>query len=280
MLEFTANAQRFKNVPLSPLAFLEEQIVQQNPLAAPVWLAGLAAALVTERGRPGRVLGLVYMTALVVFVAAKAKAYYLAPAYPMLFAAGGVAVEGWSRRLHWAAAGLAVAGGVIGLPLAIPVLPRDTFIRYAAALGVGAQSSGEQHETGKLPQFYADMHGWPEMARVHAALPDEERKTCGIFAQNYGEAGAIDLFGPAHGLPKAIAGHNSYWLWGPRDVSGQCVVVIGGNRETMLEVFEEVEVAGRIEHEWAMPYENVPVHVGRRSRTPLSELWPRVKHYE
>jgi hypothetical protein len=136
---------------------------------------------------------------------------------------------------------------------------------------------------GRLPQFYADMHGWENMAarvaEVYHALPAEERAQAVVFGQNYGEAGAIEYFAGRYGLPRAISGHNNYYLWGPRGDAG-VVIAIGGRAEDYREVFGEVRQAGTIVHEYAMPYEsNLPIWVCRAPKFTIQEIWPRVKHF-
>jgi len=287
-LEFIANATQNKNLPLSPLAFLGSQVLQMNPLTAPLWVGGLVVLLLAPRTRPHRALGWTFLAVLLVMVSQQAKAYYLAPIYPMLYAAGAVGLSTAAHRPRWRwvpaalTALVAVAGGLL-VPLGKPVLPVETYLRYAARVGEGP-SSAERHEVGRLPQFFADRRGWPELAlavaEVHRALPPEDRSRACVFGQNYGQAGAIDLFGGAYGLPKAISGHNSYWLWGPGDCTGEVVIVIGGRREDLVEVFEEVRPAARYTCDDCMPYEDdKPIWVCRRMRWPIEEVWPRVRGY-
>jgi hypothetical protein len=282
-LEFMANARAHKNLALPAHAFLLEQLLQQGPLAAPVWLSGLWYGLRAPRDQHVRPLALVYLTLLALMLLTHAKPYYLGGAYPMLFAAGGVALEGWHRHLAQAALGLALASGLATLPLAVPVLPVPRYERYAAALGI-QPSAAERHELGRLPQFFADMHGWSQLARDVAtafhALPPAERATCGIYANNYGEAGAIDFFGPALGLPGAISGHNSYHLWGLRGTSGQCLIVIGGDPADHARAFHEVRAVGESRDALRMPYENVTLWLLRGPRAPIHTLFAAAKHYE
>lgn len=138
---------------------------------------------------------------------------------------------------------------------------------------------------GVLPQHYADMFGWPELteavAAVYLKLPPEEQAQCGIYTQNYGEAGAIDFFGRQYGLPHAISGHNNYWIWGPRGYTGEVLIIVGGIASDHAEVFDSVEQAGVFTHEYVMPYENnLPIFVCRKLRAPVSEIWPKLKHFE
>ncbi|HEX3131528.1 MAG TPA: glycosyltransferase family 39 protein [Thermoanaerobaculia bacterium] len=279
--EFIRNATAHKNVALSPLAFFAEQIKQMHPLTFPVWFAGLVWLFRSSRYR---VLAWVYVAAFLVLITQSSKAYYLAPAYPPLFAAGAVAFETWIRRpvLRAAVAVLLLAGGAVTAPLTLPVLSEEGFVRYAQALGIPL-SAGERHEMGALPQHYADMHGWEEMvaevARVYNTLPPEEKAKAGIFAQNYGEAGAVDLLGRKYGLPKASSGHNNYFLWGPQG-AGEILIIIGGDPEDHRQAFQDVRQAGEILCGYCMPYENnQPVWIARGLKEPIDRIWPMTKHY-
>jgi len=287
-LEFMANATREKNVSLPAAAFVTGQVMQMGALAAPLWIAGLGGLLARERFRPFRPIGWAYLAVLAVMLATNAKPYYLAPAYTALFAAGAVGLEAIRRST----AGTAVRAlmvllvgisGAVSFPFAKPVLSTDAFLRYSAALGIGP-SSEERQELGRLPQQYADMHGWQELAlnlaKVHHALPPADRERACIFVQNYGEAGAVDVLGSRLGLPRAISGHNSYFLWGPRGCTGEVVIVLGGKRTDHEEVFASVELAAVHTCRDCMPYENNrPIWVARDARVPLTAIWPRVRRF-
>ena len=287
-LEFMANATREKNVSMPPLAYLREQVVQMSALAAPLWIVGLAALLASRRFRSFRPIGFAYVAIVVVMLTTSAKPYYLAPAYTALFAAGAVAVEALRRPIagpivRGGFLAFVVSSGVLSAPLAKPLLTTDAYLRYVAALGM-APSIGERHEVGRLPQHFADMNGWPELAAdvatVFRALPAADRERACIFAQNYGEAGAVDVLGAPLGLPRAISGHNSYFLWGPRGCTGDVVIVLGGDRSGLDAVFTSVEQVAIHTCADCMPYENnLPVWVARGARVPISKLWPRVKRF-
>jgi hypothetical protein len=291
LLEFMENARLYKNVALTPPAFMIAQVLEvAGPLPSLVAAGGLAWLLADSRAHQVRPLGWAYPAIAAMMVAAGgAKPYYLAPAYTVLFAAGGTAIESWSRRwgggvLRGAVAAALLVSGAAIAPLAKPLLPVDDYVAYAGAIGV-APSTEERHELGRLPQFFADMHGWADLAaavgRVHAGLSPEERRHACVFAENYGQAGAIDFFGRQHGLPHAISGHNSYFLWGPRGCSGEIVIVIGSNRESLERRFARVDRAGESTCRDCMPYENhKPLWVARMLRMPLSEIWPAVKHFD
>ncbi|MDQ3805390.1 MAG: glycosyltransferase family 39 protein [Acidobacteriota bacterium] len=286
IVEVLRNADRNQNVEFSLAGFLAGQVVLLHPLTLPVWLAGLYFYLFARGGRPFRALGYAYLVMLFVMILARAKVYYLMPFYPVLFAAGGVALEGLTARraLRWlrpVTVGLLVAGGALTAPLVLPVLPIETYVRYQERLGLEPPRAEKSH-TGKLPQHFADMFGWEEMtdvvARVYHSLPAEERGRCAIFTSNYGEAGAIDFFGPRRGLPKAISGHQNYFLWGPRDYTGECVITVGEELEGVQKAFDWIEHAATFTHPHVIPHENnTHVFVCRRPKRPLKEIWPGEK---
>lgn len=288
-LEIEANIRRSgRDVALGPPAFFAQEALMMLPLSLPVWLAGLWFYFFAKPGRRFRALGWAWLFTAVVIVALSPRVYYLWPAFPLLFAAGGVAWETWLARPGWAwvraayPALLLAAGGLLA-PLAIPVLPPETYIRYTRAVGIG-QPRIENHKLGPLPQIFADQFGWPEMvttvARVYNALPADVRHRTAIFAQTYGQAGAIDLFGPRYGLPPAISGHQSYFLWGPRGYSGDSVIVMGDRRARLEQLFTSVEKVARVEHPYSMPYNHFDVYYCQGIKRPLADLWPKSKTWD
>jgi hypothetical protein len=287
-LEFLRNATATKNVAFSPGAFLAEQVLQMNPFAAPVWLAGLGWTLFAPAGRPFRWLGVLWLAVLGVLLLQSSKPYYLAPAFPLLLAPGAVAIERVRRGralLRPLAAAAVLVGGALGAPLAIPLLSVPDLLRYQAALGLKAEA-GERHEQGALPQHFADRFGWPELAAVLAeayhALPPDERQRAAVYVGNYGEAGAVNLFGRPLGLPRALCAHNNHYLWGPGDATGEVLLVLSREeaRPRLEQVFEQVEAVGRFEHPYAMPYESGQlVFLCRRPRVTMAQMWPELKHY-
>lgn len=287
--EFIARAQSGKIEHLSPLAYLGSQLLMVGPPAALLAAAGLGWLLAARRARPWRPIGWAVVVVVLVLALSVSKPYYLAPAYTLLFPAAGAALGAWTaawwaRRAARALITAAVLATLLAAPLAKPLLPVDRFVAYADALGM-APASGETHELGRLPQFFADMHGWEDLARatarVHRSLPPPDRARACVFAQNYGQAGAIDHFGPALGLPPAISGHNSYWLWGPGSCTGEVLLILGGDAANHRQVFARVEAGGVHRCGECMPYESeVTIWVGRGLRVPLAEAWGRVKHYD
>ncbi|HKH57854.1 MAG TPA: hypothetical protein VKA20_04900 [Rubrobacter sp.] len=140
------------------------------------------------------------------------------------------------RRRSWtwlkpAYAAVLLVGGIALAPMVVPILPVETL---ASITGAGVKQ--ERREEGQLPQHFADRFGWENMvatvAGVYDSLPVEDRSTACVFTANYGEAGAIDFFGPKFGLPEAISGHNSYYIWGPGDCTGEVVLSVDVPRGT------------------------------------------------
>ena len=286
-LELQANIRRSgRDVALTPWAFFGQEILAMHPLTLPLWIAGLYYFFSTS-GKPFRVLGWAWVFTAGVIVTLSPRVYYLFPAFPILFAAGAVI---WEARLQaqplwlklaWPA--LLVVTGAVLAPIAIPVLPPETYIRYTKALHL-AQPAVETHLLGPLPQIFADQFGWDEMAatvaRVYDSLPPEVRPKTAIFGQNYGQAGAIDLFGPKYGLPPAISGHQTYFLWGPRDYTGESVIVMDGRQQDLETRFTSVQKVASVYHPYSMPYEHFDVFYCRGLKQPLKEIWPRVKNWD
>jgi hypothetical protein len=287
-IEVVRNAQLYKNIPASPLQFIADQVAFLNPLALPVWVAGAVWLLGSREGKRFRAFGWAYLAVMVVFIIAHGKSYYALPIYPVVMAAGGVALERISeaRARSWLRVGfpvLLVVGGLVAVPFGVPVLPVDLFQRYAHAFPYGQMAKTERDAVeAPLPQLYADMFGWDTMARtvagVYRSLPSAEQQDCAILAGNYGEAGAIDYYGPALGLPKAIGGHNSYYYWGPRGYSGSCMIIFGERSLEFTRYFGDVQVAATTTNPHGMPNEqSVPVYVCRKPIAPLAVLWPHFK---
>lgn len=290
-LEWLNNVQRSgKNVALTPLPFIETQINMLNPLSFFLLLPGLVWLFAAKSARRFLWIGATYLLFLALMIHLHAKDYYLAPIYPALFAAGALAWE-WafsrSRKTAWllpAWCVVLVVTGAITLPMAIPVLPPYTWIRYTRALHLVSNNT-ETAETGPLPQFYADRFGWQQMvaqvAQVYDGLSPEDRAKAAIFGSNYGEAGAVDVLGAKYGLPKAISGHQNFYFWGPRGYTGKIMIVIDSDDSLgrLQKEFQSAVVAAHTYNPLAMPYENRSIFLCRGLKEPLAKLWPSTKDW-
>lgn len=293
-LEFLHNGQvESKNVKLAPLPFLGTQILNMQPLTMLIWGAGLVWLLRNPLAKNWRWLGLTYLFFLAVLMAMHAKDYYVAPIYPILFAAGGIA---WER--HFASrksvAGdrvfafpvmetVLVVAAMVVLPMSIPLMQPKAWLTYTKATHLYQTSSNAENEAvGPLPQFYADRFGWQEevdkVSWIYHSLSPEDQKKVGILCSNYGEASAINFLG--QGLPTAISGHNNYWLWGPAGETGEVMIVINGaTPEEMRKFYDSVEVAGRMDHPLSMPYEHRNIYLVRGRHKSILTDWLDFKHY-
>ncbi len=278
-----------RDVVLSPTAYFAQQILIIHPLLAPMWITGLLAFLFSARLKPYRFLGWCYLACFTVFVVLQGKNYYLGPIYPAYLAAGAVVIESYTARSRqvWLKPMLVVlvlAGGAWLAPVVMPVLPVDQFISYMDHLPFKVPRSEHSHMRAILPQHFADEFGWDEMVatvnKAYRRLSPEERPGCGILAQNYGQAGAIDFLGRRYGLPPALSGHQTYFLWGPRGYSGNCLIVLDDSRETLEGYFEHVEYVGKsTDNPYAMERE-IPVFICRGARFgTLADIWPRLKKW-
>jgi hypothetical protein len=281
-------ARSSKNVILGPADFLKQQVLLMNPGTLPLWLGGLVWLLAARDGRRYWALAIVFLVTLTEFILLHGKVYYLAPAYPMLFAAGGVAAERlFSTRWSWlkpVMAALMIVPSPILAPVALPILAPDKLVAYMNAIHFHPPRTETSH-TAALPQHFADQFGWEEMvssvAHVYHHLNPEDQKRAAIFCQNYGEAGAIDFFGPKYGLPPAISGHQNYFLWGPRDYTGDVVLVLDTDGEDERAQFADVVELGQVlSSPWAMPWEQRQnMYVCHGLKGSLRTFWPRVKNW-
>ena len=278
-----------RDVVLGPVDYFVQQALLVHPLTAPIWIAGLFAFLFSARLRPYRFLGWTYLVCYAVLFALHGKSYYLAPVYPMLLAAGALVIEAALDRpigawLKPAIVVLLLAGGARLAPITVPVLSPEHFIAYMRTLPFKLPVMEHGHERAALPQWYADQFGWQEIVDETAVawnqLPPSERADCPIFGQDYGQAGAVDFLGRRYGLPPALSGHQTYWLWGPRGYSGKCLIVLGDNRQRLERLFDNVQYVGTsADNPYALET-GIAVWICRGPKFgTLSELWPRIKKW-
>ena len=293
-LEFIRNAKAFKMAAVSPVEFLTGQILYNNPATLLLWLAGLGYFFFYKPAREYRLFGWMFLTIYILFTVQQAKDYYFAGGYPILFAGGAVLIGTWIQSRGWKWIKPVLLAGILiptlfSSPFTWPILSVDQTIAFHKALGMSPETS-ERKEVGPLSQHYADQFGWPDMvatvAEVFQKLSPEEQRQCFIYVRNYGQAGAIDFFGEAYGLPKAACTHNSYWLWGPGDVSTEVGIIFGSSHDIEESLddlrpdFDSVELGAVFTCTYCMPYENNrPIIICRGMKASLQEIWAREKHY-
>jgi hypothetical protein len=282
-LEFMHNATEYKNLSLSPFAFLSQLAIGLNPFTLPLWLSGLAYLFFSRHVKEFRFLGWTTMVFLLVYMVQNSKAYYVLPIFPIVLAAGAVAVERFSlimeaRWPRWISLSILIVSGTILMPLAVPVLPVDQLVIYAKTLGLWNSLRMEKGEKDVLPLHFVYRLGWQGLVETigtaYRALPQDERDSCAVLASWYGPAGAIDHFGSTVGLPHAICPRNNYWLWGTRHYSGKVVLAVGYDAGFLRRFFDRVEHLAHFDQPFGY---GADVYLCGRPKAPLEEMWPRLK---
>lgn len=292
-----------RDVVRGPVAFIIDQAMVMNPILFPLWVGGLIWLFFGrdvpsgDSGRDGsphdvgryRLFGWTYLVVLGAFIALKAKNYYVAPIYPILFAAGAIGLERlaagrrigtWMRSAYVV---MVIAAGAVLMPFSVPILSPENFLRYQKAMGFQPPEI-EHQQNGPLPQWFADEFGWQEMvekvAKVYNSLPAEERARTAIFSNGWGEAAAVDFYGPRYGLPQAISKHNSYWIWGPENYDGSTMIILRSNGLGDREHFKSVESVGHLEHPYARRDEYFDIYLCRGLKANLKDVWPELKVFD
>lgn len=276
-----------RDVVRGPVPFVGDQAMIMNPVLFPLWLGGFFWLMLAREARRYRVFGWTYLVVLILFIVLKGKNYYATPIYPILFAAGAVGFERISAaRWRWTRVGyvaLVLIASAALLPLFCPILPPQSFIRYDKWIGLEPPAS-EHENNGPLPQYFADEFGWEYMvqqvAKVYQTLTPEEQARTAIFSNGWGEAAAVDFFGPKYGLPPAISSHNQYWIWGSRNYTGEIVIVLRSSGRGDREHFASVQDMATVNHPYARRDEWFHIFLCRGLKVNLRDAWPKVKHFD
>jgi hypothetical protein len=280
-----------RDIGFTPLGYIRAQIFLMSPATFPVWLLGGLYFFFWRDGRAFRALGWAFAGVLSLLIILHGKDYYASPVFPMVLAGGAIVIERFCsrRRRVWLQALvvlLILLPSLALLPLVVPVLTSEGFLRYQSALPFKIQPDEKSMLTEPMPHYYSFCFGWKDLVRgvtkAYNSIPASERADTAVFANNFAEAGAIDLIGPKYGLPKAISGHQSYWLWGPRGYSGRTMIVVGDTPEGARRWFHEVTVIAELQNPYAPPYENKPILLcrGPKGFRTLAEVWPQLKTWD
>jgi 4-amino-4-deoxy-L-arabinose transferase-like glycosyltransferase len=245
------------------IVYWPAQVFYTSVVLAPLWARGLRRLLRDAQLRPA---GIAAAAVLLMQFLLGGKPYYPAGIYPLLFAAGSAGLSLTAAR----ATRYCVAGAMATL-ISLPVLP--TAVLAFSPLQALNPELGEQV-------------GWPRevslVASVYKSLPPAQRARAALLAGNYGEAGAIDHFGPALGLPRAYSGHNNFWLWGPPPAQDTVVVAIGVSPSALRATFESVRQVTVCTNGLGISNleEGTPVYVATGMRTSWAAAWPAFRHYD
>jgi hypothetical protein len=269
---------------VTPLDF----IVSQPMMGMGFLLAvvGIAALCFAPSWRYHRTVGWTALFAFLTLIVLKGKAYYIGPIYPVMYGAGAVVLARirrprWGAAARWGTVALVAGYGLLTLPLGLPILAPPTMERYLAALSMETATETNIGRQERLPQDYADMLNWKEqveeVARVYHELPPEDRYRAVILASNYGEAGAIDFYGPRYDIPKARSYVGSYWFFGPGNLPGDVVILHGFPGDDVKDFCGELTAAGYVDHPYAVSEQrDLTVYICREPRETMQELWPRM----
>jgi hypothetical protein len=270
----------------SPLVFEIGQVLANNLVLAPLWIAGIIAPFVIKQLKQARFLAVAFVVATIIDIATHGKDYYLFAVYPVMFAVGACVLS--LRIPRWLVAvwlGLAAVQFAIALPVALPVMRPQRLAFLLNHSHLRPRPDEIAAIGAPLTQVFSDEMGWNELekqvAAVYHALPEQDRQKAAIFASSYGDAAAIDFFGPADQLPPVIGGGNQYYLWGPRGADGSLMIVVNGNPDRWRTACDDLQVAGTFGVPLAMPYErDRPILICRGLRRNLQQTWPRFQRFE
>lgn len=286
-LEFMQNAAAYKIARLSPIQILSDLIKTMNPVNVLLWIPGLLALFFWKSLRAFRIIGIMAVVFFVFLLVQTSKVYYFAPIFPILYASGSAWISHFfSGKRRWGRPVLVsflIFFTLVILPIAMPVLSPDTLADYLHRTGLQPQAQ-ERSRVASLPQYFADRFGWEEMAAAvskhYQQLPEAVQQDIVVYADNYGEAGAINYYRKRYPLPPAVSGHNSYYFWGPGSISGEHLIVIAGDKEELEEAYENVVLLKRFTAPYIMPYEdNLPIYYCSGLKVNFETLWPTTKHF-
>jgi hypothetical protein len=285
-LQHNLNAHH-SHVILPPLQFVFAQALLVNILSFAFVIAGAVFFFTSPMNR-FRALGWTFIAYMLLMYTLHAKDYLVTPIYPAMLTAGAVAAERWfantwGRRLVAAYVIAACALSALMLPTFVPVLSIGAFARYYQKM-VLRRTEAEHNRHSEVPDYYSGQFGWKErteaVARYYDALPAEERQKTAIFGSDYGQAGAIDHFGPALGLPKAICSHHSYWYWGSRGYTGESVIALDVDLKYLQRHCASVTLVADPKVQWARPDLERPIYHCRQLDHDLTKEWAAYRHFD
>lgn len=285
-LEFMHNASKWKYGDMNPIVFLSDQFLLMSPFGFGLWLLGIFGIFWRndlKQYRPVAIIG--FTTIVILIINWHSKPEYLSPTIPMIMAGGALFVERTFKKWLSLLFVLLIGIGIIIVPLALPMLPVQTFIKFNQALGI-TPANTESKELNELPQHYADMFGWENLAKqvsaAYESLPDAEKNEAVVFTQNYGEAAALEYYRKKYPLPQVLCMHNNYWIWGWKHAgkSLNTVLLLGGQLEDHVDNFESVEPIEIIRCQYCMPYENnLTLFLCKNFKDDFKEIWNNEKHF-
>ncbi|MDJ0646250.1 MAG: glycosyltransferase family 39 protein [Flavobacteriaceae bacterium] len=256
---------------ISPFDFLTDQF--HLPITLVVSLMGLVAAFRDEQLKKYRSIAISAIAIFLTMWALRSKSYYIFAIYPVLFALGAVKIESLLQhkaKLIYALTGILFLLALPFIPMSTPILPIDQY--------VSIYKKDTQNGRVQLTGDYADMFGWKEQVElvdsVYKSLPEIERRNAVLWAENYGEAGALNIIGKKYDLPAPISRHGSFWFRGYGNKNADVWISIGNEQSSVNYVFEEVELVKVITHKYAIDEEvNIPLYICRKPKIDIEQWW-------
>ncbi len=258
--------------------FLLEQIMMFLPVFF-IWILGLVYVAFLKEGRTYRAFAWIYLVVVLLLIILRGKPYYTIGVYSSLFVFGGLFIERYLVRklgfLKYVLIIFILSVSIVALPMSLPILKPEAFIQFYKSLGMEKFHRWEDGEYYDLPQDYADMIGWEELSRIvgetYQKLTPEQQSKCVILANNYGEAGSVNFYGTKYGLPRVISYNDSYIFWAPESIDVEYLIKIGDS-DDMEELFNQVEIVGRISTPYARQ-EGTPVYFCGSPKTDINRVY-------
>jgi hypothetical protein len=290
-LEFYKNISARKNVYTPPVKFIIGQFISMSPFTAPLWLAGISFFMISRKMKEFRFIGIFFLVSFILMmVTSTSRSDRLNYAYPVIFTGGAIFFEDLFARYNLkyfkAVFILFIIFGIwIALPVILPYYSYNYVAAYSKILGMNTEL--ERGNKPPLPQLLADRIGWEEkvdlVGKAYLSLTDSEKKRTIIAGDNYGQAGAIELFGKKYGIPYAVSGHNNYYLWSKGHVQGNILIQLSGkgSLKDLTASFDSVDVS---KNEFYSPYvtsheNHLRVFTCRGPKMPTEKMLDRGKLY-
>ena len=290
LVEYLQEYSKYGTYHANPLEYIMMITLMINPISLPLWLLGFYYYFFVKEGKAYKIFGFIpVFLFFVLFIVMKAKAYMILVTFIPLIAAGSVLLGKSLENRNWLwlrtlSIILLLVQGCLLLPIGVPLLKPDNLAEYYSFFNRFTNKvKTDNSKTSIFPQTTADRFGWDELVKnvadVYNSLPLEERKKCTIFGGNYGAAGAVDLLGGKYGLPKAISGHLTYYIWGPGTNTGEILISVGVPLKRLAGFYDEVTEVRKLYNKYTMPRNNVPVYLCRKPKMTIQEAWKFTKSY-
>jgi len=294
-LEFYKNISTYTNLYTPPVAFILGQLLTMSPSTFPIWFAGVLFLVFSKRTKDFRFLSILFVILfLFMMLSGTNRSDRLAFAYPAVFAGGAFFFESFILKynLKWFKGVLIIflfIGLIIALPVILPYFNYEAVSSHTKFLGLNTEM--ERGKKPPLPQLIADRIGWEEkfdlVLNAYKSLTPEEKREAIIAAGNYGQAGAIELFGKEYNLPDVYSGHNNYYLWSQEKIqqlTASTVLLQLGQNEDYSGLKERFEIVDQFDGEFTSQYvsshENqLKVFICRKPKISFIKMLERGKFY-